>query len=122
MCSFSLGGHAALISILPLSGRDSTRLETLHAKLPPFYSRGTGLGLDRLSFRIFLLYQLQAVALGLEHEDRTHDGAEQGRQGEEVISTESGRGKENGRREGDDIIRQLVCMYVSVLSPLMIAT
>lgn len=111
-----------MIFILPLRGRDSTRLETLHAELPPFYTRATSLGLYRLSFRIFLLYQLQAVALGLEHEDRTHDGAEQGRQGEEVISTKSGRGKENGRCKGHNIIRQLVCMYMLVLSPLMIAT
>ena len=70
---------------LRLGGANPAQLEALQAEPPPA-SRGPGL----LPLGVLLFDEFQAVARGLEHEGRAHEGAEQRAEGEEVVGAERG--------------------------------
>ena len=67
------------------SSLDTAQGETLRTESPPSEDRSC----IRLPFRISLLDILQTVPFGLNHEESTHDGAEQGHEGEEVVGAET---------------------------------
>ena len=62
----------------------------------------------QVSLGEFLLNKFQTMSFGLDHAERTHDGAKKNHKCEKVVGPETGRCQKNGGGEGDNIIRTLI--------------